>query len=171
MTTIFHDLVTLLKPSIPSLLSNPHASPPLRLLFIVLTPGRAVPALDAGEGGNIRSKKSGKYRKNQAVQGKSIFGDEEGKGKGKAVKRTLPEDLVKQRTALFKDLMTRVGANEWKSMGINAVGAVAVQLLLEIEVEDGRADYEGSLLDIITEGMVSHLSEWRFATWFMLGRS
>lgn len=158
MSALVTKIIHILQPTISTLLTNPHASPPLRLLLIVLTPTRAVPALDAGEEGKnglIRSKKSGKYRKGQAVQGKSIFGDEEDKGKGKAVARRVSDDLTTLRRDLLEGLTKHISEVEWKSMGVNPVGGAAVQLLLELESEDGRGNRAGSLLDILTEGIIA----------------
>ncbi|KAK1926743.1 armadillo-type protein [Papiliotrema laurentii] len=162
MTALFAKLVGLIQPSISGLLTNPHASPPIRLLLIILTPPRSVPTLDAAEdakGGLIRSKKSGKYRKGQAVQGKSIFGDEEETGKGKGKARRVPEELVELRKQVTEKLVGMISPVEWQSMGLHAVGSAAVQLLLDLEVEDGKAKQSGSLLDILTEGLVGRLAE------------
>ena len=163
MTNLFEKLVGLIRPSMQSLLTNPHASPPIRLLLIILTPSRAVPALDSAgdaKGGLIRSKKSGKYRKGQAVQGKSIFGVDEESGKGKGKARSVPDELVALRKEVLENLVHAVSAVEWQSMGLHAVGSAAVQLLLELEVDDGKSEKTGSLLDILTQGLVQHLSEY-----------
>ena len=160
MTQLITHVVNLLTPVLPTLLTDTHCSPPLRLLLIILTPTRAVPALGAeGDQGLIRSKKSGKYRKGQAVQGKSILGDEtdDVKGKGKEVNRQLPEELLPIRKEIIQALMRGVSQVEWKSMGMNHIGSLAVQLLLEIEIEDGRERDAGSLLDTFTEGLVRQL--------------
>ncbi|WVR05940.1 hypothetical protein IAU60_002966 [Kwoniella sp. DSM 27419] len=162
MTELISTLISTLLPEFPQLLSSPHAAPPLRLLLLILTPNRALPALGSGEdksGGLIRSKRSNKFRNNQNVKGKSILGEDEvnGKGKGKADERKVPKKLVKLRKQIRKELMSRLAEGEWKAMGVDAVGSVTVQLLLEFEVEDGEADAEGSLFDILTEGMITHL--------------
>lgn len=165
MTTLVSKILNILQPAIPALLTNPHASPPLRLLLIVLTPTRVVPALneaEEGKGGIIRSKKSGKYRKGQAVQGKSIFGDDEEKGKGKASSRAIPHELVSQKKEILDKLLKDVSEVEWRSMGVHGVGSAAVQLLLELESEDGTS----GLLDVLTDGLVSQIgmSHFRSAT-------
>ena len=156
MTTLVAKILNILQPSIPALLTNPHASPPVRLLLIVLTPTRTVPALneaEEGKGGIVRSKKSGKYRKGQAVKGKSIFGDDEEKGKGKASDRMIPDELVALKKEVLEKLLKEISEVEWRSMGVHAVGSAAVQLLLELESEDGTS----VLLDILTDGLISHI--------------
>lgn len=154
MAELITSLTTTLIPVYPSLLTNSHASPPLRLLLLVLTPNRALPSLDAneGDGGLVRSKRSGKFRKNQSVQGKSILGDEE----QKPTDRQVPESVAALRKQVRNEVMQRVSPVEWHGMGVNKVGSAAVQLLLEAEAEDGESEKEGSLLDIITEGLASN---------------
>jgi len=139
MATLLHTIITSLLPSLPTLLTSAHASPPVRLLLLVISPNRALPALDGSGDSMIRSKKSNKYRKGHGVQGKTIFGDDEnvpgvnGKGKGKAedgevVKREVPEVLRGMRQVVRKELMGRLGEAEWKSMGVDAVGSAVVQV-------------------------------------------
>nr|XP_018267234.1 uncharacterized protein I303_01219 [Kwoniella dejecticola CBS 10117]OBR89392.1 hypothetical protein I303_01219 [Kwoniella dejecticola CBS 10117] len=161
MTELFLNIIKSLSTSFADLLSSPHASPPLRLLLLILTPNRAVPALESNEGdknGLIRSKRSNKFRKNQDVKGKSILGDngESAKGKGK---RQVPAELVAKRKEITDSLKSRLGEAEWKAMGVDTVGSATVQLLLEFEVEDGAAEKEGSLFDILTEGLVTQLNK------------
>lgn len=154
MAELITSLTTTLIPSFPSLLTNTHASPPLRLLLLVLTPNRALPSLDAseGDGGLVRSKRSGKFRKGQGVQGKSILGDEE----QKPTDRQVPESVAALRKQVRNEVMQRISPVEWHGMGVNKVGSAAVQLFLEAEAEDGDSEKEGSLLDIITEGLASN---------------
>ncbi|WVQ85259.1 hypothetical protein IAT38_007424 [Cryptococcus sp. DSM 104549] len=164
MTSLFASLIDSLLPTLPSLLSSPYASPPIRLLLMILTPDRTLPTLgadrDGGESSLIRSKRSGKWRSGQGVKGKSIFG-EDVKGKGKAsassstYTRGVPEPLIKLRKAIRKDLMEKLNPAEWKAMGVDAVGSATVQLMLEFEVEDGKAGKPDSLFDVLTEGLVS----------------
>lgn len=135
MAELFIDLVTSLRPVLPSLLVHPHASPPVRVLLLVLSPGRALPELGGGEGG-VRSKKSGKFRKNHSVKGQSFLdedGDAKDKGKGKGegekvVKRDIPEAVAGLRSEIRKGLMQNVRENEWRIIGVDLAGSVAVQV-------------------------------------------
>lgn len=157
MAELITTLTQCVQPTLPTLLTSAHASPPVRLLLLVLTPNRALPSLDSQEGGAgdlVRSKRSGKWRKGQGVQGKSILGDDD-KGKGKESEaRAVPADVAALRRTLRESLMERVQPVEWQGMAVSSVGCPAVQLLLECEVEDGAAG-AGSLLDILTEGLVA----------------
>lgn len=132
MTDLVKALIETIQPNLAVMLTNPFASPPVRLLWLVISPHRSLPALDAsGSDGIIRSKKSNKYRKGQGVQGKSIFGDEEGgnvKGKGKEAVRKVDKALVKMRRAMRESLMEKLSGAEWRMMGVNPVGCPAVQV-------------------------------------------
>ncbi|GMK58968.1 hypothetical protein CspeluHIS016_0604100 [Cutaneotrichosporon spelunceum] len=152
MAELVTTVVGCLQPTMPALLTQAHASPNVRLLLLVLTPDRALPSLDGREGGGdlVRSKRSGKWRKGQGVQGKSIFGDEP----ATAEKRAVPEPVAELRRQIREGLMERIAPVEWQGMGVSAVGSPAVQLLLQCEVEDGAVG-EGSLFDILTEGLVA----------------
>ncbi len=97
--------------------------------MLVLSPGRPFPALDAnGDAGLIRSKRSNKFRKGHGVQGKSIFGEEDTKGKAKAVERIVPDELLTMRKKMRRELMERVSGAEWRVMGVDPVGSAAVQV-------------------------------------------
>jgi nucleolar protein 9 len=135
MTTLLTNILKTLQPAIPTLLTNPHASPPVRLLFLTLIPDRPLPSLEAREGGLIRSKKSEKFRKGHRVQGTSIFGEPRGKGKGKGKvvqevveERKVPDELVRLRKEVRRSVMAAVQGVEWRSMGLDAVGSAAVQV-------------------------------------------
>lgn len=145
MTELVQTLIASIQPNLPELLVNPHASPPIRLLLLVLTPNKALPSMSGEDGAEgIRSKRSKKFRKGQGVQGKSFIDGSEptaaasnttAKGKGKeadgivkAVEREVPAELVEARKALRHRLMARMSGVEWRSMGINAVGSAAVQV-------------------------------------------
>lgn len=164
MAELINSLVNDILHTVPTLLVSPHASPVIRLLLLVLTPNRALPSLDAGDAAGgadlVRSKRSGKWRKGQGVQGKSILGDDEDKGKSRdSETRRVPTDVVELRAKIRHEVSSRLSPMEWHGMGVDKVGSAAVQLLLEVEVEDGEAEKEGSVLDIITEGLITHLGQ------------
>lgn len=132
MTELVEGLVETIQPNLGMMLTNPFASPPVRLLWLVISPERPLPALDAsGSDGLIRSKKSNKYRKGQGVQGKSILGEENGsdaKGKGKGKPdRKVGKELMRMRKSMRRGLMEKLAGAEWRMMGVNAVGCPAVQ--------------------------------------------
>jgi nucleolar protein 9 len=131
MASLISSLANSIRDILPTLLTHPHASPPIRLLLLVLSPDKPLPSLDSTGNDKIRSKKSEKYRKGQGVQGQSIFGEQEqlkGKGKEAAAVRRLPDDLLPVPKAMYSDLVGRISPAEWRSMGADPVGNVAVQV-------------------------------------------
>jgi len=126
MSELVKGLVETIDTNLAFMLANPFASPVVRLLWLVLSPGRALPDLDGEGGEGIRSKRSNKYRKGQGVQGKSIFGDEAEKGKG--MERKFDESLSGLRKGMRQGLMGKLSGAEWRMLGVNAVGCVAVQV-------------------------------------------
>ena len=82
----------------------------------------------------MRSKRSGKFRKGQGVKGTSIVDDDAssgGKGKGKGKEqgaRQLTTELQSKRREIREGLMGVLGENEWRVMGVDVVGSVAVQV-------------------------------------------
>jgi nucleolar protein 9 len=130
MTDLFKSLIENITPNLGYMLANPFASPPVRLLWLIISPGRALPTLDSTDEGIIRSKKSNKYRKGQGVQGKSIFGEEKGKGRSKELEggRKCEKSLCKLRKAMRKSLMEKLNGGEWRMLGVNAVGCPTVQV-------------------------------------------
>lgn len=165
MTQLLVDITNEVTRPLPSLLVNTFASPPLRLLMVVMSPGRAVEpeqGATSAEDQRIRSKKSSKFRKNhQAGEMKSVLGgsgpaEEQGSApgaKGKGKERRVPQELVDVRQRLREDLSKRMSAAEWRAMGVENVGGPAVQILLDFEAEDGACEEEGSILNGLTGGL------------------
>ncbi|ORX36012.1 armadillo-type protein, partial [Kockovaella imperatae] len=148
MTELFTSLLTFIQPLVPTLLTHPHASPPLRLLFLICS-DQELPIESKND--IIRSKKSTKYRKGHDVKTKSIIEDHSA-----SVSRHIPQTLIDLRKRVTRALQDDISPVEWRSMGVNEVGSAAIQLLVGLEVGDGAA--EGSLLDHLTEGLVSDLA-------------
>jgi nucleolar protein 9 len=134
MTELVKSLIESIIPNLGFMLANPFASPPVRLLWLIVSPGRELPSLDGSDeaSGMVRSKKSNKYRKGQGVQGRSIFGEEsksKGKGKGKEDgERKIEKSLAKMRKVMRRSLMEKLSGAEWRMLGVNAVGCPTVQV-------------------------------------------
>lgn len=130
--TLFSGLIESLRPTLSTLLTHPHASPPVRLLFLVLSPERQLPDLGGGDtaGTAVRSKRSGKYRKNHAVEGKSFLDDgaETSKTKSSVEKRKVPVELMKLGREVRAELAGKISEGEWRIVGVDVVGSPAVQV-------------------------------------------
>lgn len=134
---LFSGLIESLRPTLATLLTHPHASPPVRLLFLVLSPDRALPDLSGGDSGGtaVRSKRSGKYRKNHAVEGKTFLADGDddivgvkGKEKAGGVKRKVPKELTELGREVRVELAGKINEGEWRLVGVDVVGSPAVQV-------------------------------------------
>jgi nucleolar protein 9 len=139
--SLFTGLIESLRPTLATLLTHPHASPPVRLLFLVLSPERQLPDLGGGDmnGTAVRSKRSGKYRKNHSVEGKSFLDEEAEKGKkakAKDEKRKVPKELEMLSKEVRKELTGKIGEGEWRIVGVDMVGSPAVQVGLVVSIGD-----------------------------------
>ncbi len=128
-------LVQEILPTLPPLLTSPHASPPIRLLLILLSPNKPMPsASEPGAQKLIRSKRSIKYRKsNHAGKMQSIFGGEaeDGAANGKAsaeAGRRVPRELQVARSEIRENLHARMSGTEWRALGVEDVGGPVAQV-------------------------------------------
>lgn len=118
----------------PNLLISPFASPPLRTLMLLLSPGRAVPSTKGSDQDDkrIRSKKSAKFRVNQASQMQSIVHNENEDpstvGQGKKAERIVAAELRDMRHRILEYLKKRLSPVEWRSMGVENVGSPTIQV-------------------------------------------
>lgn len=166
-TQLLKDLVDELIPTIPQLLTSPFASPPIRLLLIVLSPGKPIPSSTGADleesshdaaSNKVRSKKSQRFRSNQTEGGKmrSIVDEtQESAERRKAGERIVPDELRQMRKLIREDLGRRLSGAEWRAMGVENAGGPVIQMLVEIEAEDEDALREGSILDHLTSGLVA----------------
>jgi nucleolar protein 9 len=153
LRTASHLLLSLIDeilPLIPTLLTSPFASPPIRLLLIVLTPNTPIPS-SSGTGmeesstrvdNKIRSAKSQKFRKNHAGKGgmRSILhnNDDDEREEGQAIvrrqehgeraERVVPPELKRMRTRIREFLAQRLKGPEWRAMGVENAGGPVIQV-------------------------------------------
>jgi nucleolar protein 9 len=163
----------------PNLLISQFASPPLRTLLLLLSTGRAVPSTkgSAQDDKRLRSKKSAKFRVNQAGQMQSVVRNENEDpstvGQGKKSERIVPVELQDLRRRIMQYLLKRLSPVEWRAMGVENVGGPTIQVctrpnavhaipdisfshqvLLECEHDEGNSNQAGSILDNLTSGLV-----------------
>lgn len=122
-----------MKDKFHTMLNNPHASPPIRLLFILISKNKAMP--DAANSERlIRSNRSTKFRSNQGGKMKSIFGenskvDGEVKTKGRRdSSREVPAEFEQLRIQIRKVLQERISGTEWRALGVDPVGGPMTQV-------------------------------------------
>lgn len=118
----------------PNLLISQFASPPLRTLLLLLSAGRAVPSTkgSAQDDKRLRSKKSAKFRVNQAGQMQSVVRNENEDpstvGQGKKSERIVPVELQDARRRILQYLLKRLSPVEWRAMGVENVGGPTIQV-------------------------------------------
>ena len=147
-TQLLKDLVDELLPVIPQLLTSPFASPPIRLLLIVLSPGKHIPSSTGADvqesssgryenpsSSKVRSKKSQRFRANQTEGGKmksivdeAEVGHDGSKSASKAAERRIPDALQGTRNVIRKDLEARLSGAEWRAMGVENAGGPVIQV-------------------------------------------
>lgn len=120
----------------PNLLISQFASPPLRTLLLLLSTGRAVPSTkgSAQDDKRLRSKKSAKFRVNQAGQMQSVVRNENEDpstvGQGKKSERIVPVELQDVRRRVLQYLLKRLSPVEWRAMGVENVGGPTIQVCM-----------------------------------------
>jgi nucleolar protein 9 len=149
-TQLLRDLVHELVPSIPQLLTSPFASPPIRLLLIVLSPGKVIPSSTGADvqeasstnhhnhhdnhaASKVRSKKSQRFRAGQAEGGKMKSIVDQGdstspSARPTAGERIVPEELRETRRMIRTDLESRLSGAEWRAMGVENAGGPVIQV-------------------------------------------
>ncbi|KAJ9125324.1 hypothetical protein QFC22_000281 [Naganishia vaughanmartiniae] len=160
MTQLVKDLSEELIKNISNLLISTFASPALRILLLLLSPGRAVPSTKGSshDDKRVRSKKSAKFRNAQAGQMTSVIVNENEDpsliGPGKKSERAVPVELQEIRKRILKYLKKRLSPVEWRAMGVENVGGPTIQVLLECDTDEGHSNEAGSILDSLTSGLV-----------------
>ncbi|KAI0052589.1 ARM repeat-containing protein [Auriscalpium vulgare] len=148
------DLVEELTPSFSSLILDQFASHVLRALLMLLAP-QAFPTATHSSAAPVRSKKSAAWKTKQGPL-KSIFQDTEGKGKAPAEKQTAePSAFRNAARKLVLVLQKDLGENEVRSLAANKVASPVLQMLLEIEADQGLTDEPGSLMDRVLVGLIT----------------
>jgi nucleolar protein 9 len=164
-TQLLQDLVHEILPSIPQLLTSPFASPPIRLLLIVLSPGKTIPSSTGADvqeasssthydtASKVRSKKSQRFRAGQTEGGKmrSIVDEADAASSTRRAsaaepgERIVPNALREMRRVIRKDLETRLSGAEWRAMGVENAGGPVIQVSAPVSVEQETVDRELTL--------------------------
>ncbi|KAI0260538.1 armadillo-type protein [Gloeopeniophorella convolvens] len=141
-------------PSLPALIMDPFASHVVRELFVLLCPQLFHADAPHKSQAFVRSRKSAAWKAKQGPL-RSIFGKDADTEKGKAsANGGAPAfRVVAQRYVLA--LRERMGANEVRSLAANKVACPVLQMLLEIEADQGLSDEPGSLMDHVLVGLIT----------------
>lgn len=170
-TVLIEGLVEELLPVIPQLLTSPFASPPLRILLLLLSPGRSVPTQSddnsvhqsSSDASKIRSKKSLKFRERGGKMTNILQSEDQitlSSDPSTLSQRTIPPNLIRLRSVMLNYLTTHISGPEWRAMGVENAGSPVVQMLLEIESEDPAVALQrNSILDHLTSGLITEYLE------------
>lgn len=162
-------------PDVPSLIASQHGSYILRVLLVLLA-GRALPfnsqTSTTSASAIARSKKSAKWKNNRAGgQMKSFVPNPSLADKGKAPeKRIVPkpfEQLLEELMVAVDEALgggfrkdSREAAQQCRQKSDDPVATGLVQVMLEIEHDQGKTEQKYSLMDRLLEGLITELSRY-----------
>ncbi|KAA1466051.1 ARM repeat-containing protein [Dentipellis sp. KUC8613] len=153
-TQLVLDMVEELLPSFATLLMDPFASHVFRSLFVLLSP-QLFPADSNKLQSQVRSKKSASWKAKQGPM-KSLFNDDKETGKADAgLGKAWPVEFRDAAKSFVQRLRQDLGENEVRSLAANKVASPVLQMLLEIEADNGMADEPDSLMDRVLVGLIT----------------
>ncbi|KAF5388249.1 hypothetical protein D9615_000027 [Tricholomella constricta] len=151
LTQLVLDTAEELLPTFTTLIMDPFASHVIRALLILLSPN-LVPSDNSAQP-VLRSKKSAAWKAKQGPM-KSVFTEEKGKGK-EAPPKSMPTEFRQLARRFVEALRADLGENEVRALAANKVASPSLQLLLEVEADQGMASDRDSLMDRVTVGIVT----------------
>ncbi|KAH7930051.1 ARM repeat-containing protein [Leucogyrophana mollusca] len=154
LTQLILDICDELKPTFTALIMDPFASHVLRALLLLLSPStQSADVTGHKSQSNVRSKKSTTWKARQGVM-KSVFADP--KGKDKVVsKNVVPREFHDAAAAFVRTLREQLDENEVRALAANKVASPVLQLILEIEADQGDGTAPGCLMDRILVGIIT----------------
>ncbi|KAG5634358.1 hypothetical protein H0H81_002263 [Sphagnurus paluster] len=150
LTQLVIDAAEELLPAFSSLIMDPFASHVIRALLILLSPSLAPSENSVQQ--SLRSKKSAAWKAKQGPM-KSVF--VEGKRKEKEMSKLMPPELQKLARRFVEVIQTELNGNEVRALAANKVASPSLQMLLEVEADQGMAADPDSLMDRVTVGIVT----------------
>ncbi|KAJ3571667.1 hypothetical protein NP233_g3597 [Leucocoprinus birnbaumii] len=150
MVQLIQDICEELLPSLSALVMDPFGSHVIRSLLALLCPRLA--GQDSTQSTLVRSKKSAAWKAKQGPM-KSVF--DKGKGKDHSNALHVPSGFHEMARRFIRTLVTELDENEVRAMAANKVASPGLQMLLEVEADQGLSDEPGSLMDRVTVGIMS----------------
>jgi len=71
----------------------------------------------------------------------------------------IPPDFQKMAVKLLDAVSSELDGNEVRALGANKVASPVLQMLLELEADQGLSGSPGSLMDRVLDGLISHIEE------------
>ncbi|KAF9448476.1 hypothetical protein P691DRAFT_800795 [Macrolepiota fuliginosa MF-IS2] len=155
MTSLILDICNEVLPTLPSLIMDPFGSHVIRSLLVLLCPNLVKE--DQANSSLLRSKKSAAWKAKQGPM-KSVFE----KGKGKEVSNpslAWSPEFHEVARKLTEVLRSALDENEVRAMAANKVASPGLQMMLEVEADQGLSNEPGSLMDRVTVGVITACSD------------
>ncbi|KAL0949796.1 hypothetical protein HGRIS_009833 [Hohenbuehelia grisea] len=151
LTQLVLDCCEELLPSFQSLIMDPFGSHVMRALILLLSPKAS--GSSNGSQSTLRSKKSAAWKAKQGPL-KSVFND----GKGKASEsshKNLPQEFHAVSRKFVRVIRDELGENEVRALAASKVASPVLQMLVEVEADEGIHDEPGSLMDCVLVGIIT----------------
>ncbi|KAF9649340.1 ARM repeat-containing protein [Thelephora ganbajun] len=150
ITQLVSDAAEELLPSLSSLVMDQFASHVVRILLVLFSPHLFPPDFNT-----IRSKRSSVWKSSQGTM-KSVFASQGGPQGGKSALKahTIPEFSELARR-FVQQLRKDLDANEVRALAANKVASPVLQMLIEIEADQGMSDLPESLMDRALMGLIT----------------
>ncbi|KIY61837.1 ARM repeat-containing protein [Cylindrobasidium torrendii FP15055 ss-10] len=142
MTQIILEVADDMTPSIPVLLNDPFASHIIRALLSVLA------GLPLNLSSASQSKKSKKWKDRQGEM-KSVFEEDRA-----AVQLKFPSTFGEKASVIIRTTQQSMSANEVRACAASKVACPTLDVLITVEAERGLSNVTGSLMDMVTSGLV-----------------
>ncbi|KAH7888091.1 armadillo-type protein [Phlebopus sp. FC_14] len=155
LTQLVLDICEELRPHFTSLIMDPFASHVLRSLLFLLCPN--VLPEDQATQKFVRSKKSTSWKAKQGAM-KSVFSDDKGKDR-EVQKALIPSHFSDAAAAFLRILRQELNENEIRALAANKVASPLLQLVLEVEADQGYTSTPGSIMDRVLVGMITAYHE------------
>ncbi|KIY48757.1 ARM repeat-containing protein [Fistulina hepatica ATCC 64428] len=150
LAQLVQHIVEEINPSFTDLIADPFASHVVRALLLLLCPFSVV----ATRGSGLRSKKSASWKAKQGEM-KSMFVDDKVKQKADTSSLAVPEAFGAIARRLVHAIRDTLDGNEVRAMAASQVASPCLQILIEVEAEQGLTNDTDSLMDRVTMGLVS----------------
>ncbi|KAI0698876.1 armadillo-type protein [Cytidiella melzeri] len=152
MKALVLDACEELLPDVPSLIMDPFASHVLRALLAVLSPALFPPDHKS----NVRSRRSAAHK---ARQGPKISVFAPNKENDNATTKLVPVEFKSRANQFVTRLREALGGNEVRALAASQVASPLLQMLLEIEIDQGLAFAPDSLADRVLDGLITRIHE------------
>ncbi|KAJ7590769.1 armadillo-type protein [Mycena floridula] len=141
-------------PNLHSLIMDPFASHVIRALLLLLAP---YSTSSNGEAPDVlRSKRSASWKNRQDPM-KSVF--EKGKARSTSYQIASPSEFRAMANSFLEAFRKTFSDNELRALCIDKVASPVLHILLEVESHQEMSDIPASLLDRLTEGLVTAAHE------------